>query len=330
MTPLYKAFMIFPPGWVETKNVPIDGGDDGYGAEHQREQHGALAHVDHDETAQQHGRDQRNGIGFEQIGGHARAVADIVADVVGNDGGIARIVLGNAGFDFTDQIRTDIRALGENAAAQAREYGDQRAAEGETDQRAQRRFGVARQVQHGEVIPGHPQQSQTDDQHAGDGAAAERDFEGGVDAVMGGLSGAHVRAHGDEHADVAGESGQKRADRKAAGRGPAQGQAENDEQDHADHRDGGVLTIQVGAGPGLYGGGDLLHAGIAGGLGQDPAHGRQPVENRYHTRAYRQPKRVVERHRGFSVGGIYMLLKQEKRRLIPQTWSSAAAARGRP
>ena len=51
--------------------------------------------------------------------------------------GIARIVLGNAGFHLADQVRAHVGALGENAAAQAREDRDQRAAEGEADQRAQ-------------------------------------------------------------------------------------------------------------------------------------------------------------------------------------------------
>ena len=95
-----------------------DGRDDGNGAEHQGKQHRALTHVDHDQAAEQHRGDQRDRVGFEQVGGHARAVADVVADVVGNDRRIARIILRNARLDLADQIGTDIGALGENAAAQ--------------------------------------------------------------------------------------------------------------------------------------------------------------------------------------------------------------------
>ena len=54
--------------------------------------------------------------------------------------GLRGIVLGNAGFDLADQIGADIGALGEDAAAEAREDRDQRAAEGQADQRVQRRL----------------------------------------------------------------------------------------------------------------------------------------------------------------------------------------------
>ncbi len=100
---------------------------------------------------------------------------------------------------------------------------------------------------------------------------------------MGGLSGAHIGAHGDEHADVTGEPGEDGPRGKAAGSGPAQSKSENDEEDHADDGDGAVLAIQVRPGAGLNGGGDLLHPSVAGGLRQDPADGYQSVENRYHT-----------------------------------------------
>src|SRR3546814_19825786 len=74
-------------------------------------------------------------IGFEKIGGHARAIADIVPDVVGDDGGVAWIVLGDSRLDLADQIRADISRLGEDAAAKPREDRDQRRAERERDAR---------------------------------------------------------------------------------------------------------------------------------------------------------------------------------------------------
>ena len=74
-------------------------------------------------------------IGLEQVGGHAGAVADIVADVVGDGRRVARIVLGNAGLDLADQIGADVGALGEDAAAETGEDRDQRGAEAERDQR---------------------------------------------------------------------------------------------------------------------------------------------------------------------------------------------------
>ena len=74
-------------------------------------------------------------IGLEQVGRHAGAVADIVADVVGDGRRVARIVLGNAGLDLADEVAADVGALGEDAAAETGEDRDQRGAEAERDQR---------------------------------------------------------------------------------------------------------------------------------------------------------------------------------------------------
>ena len=93
------------------------------------------------DRGEHHRRDDRHGIGLEQVGGHAGAVADIVADVVGDGGRVARIVLGNAGLDLADEVAADVGALGEDAAAETGEDRDQRGAEAERDQRVDDRRG---------------------------------------------------------------------------------------------------------------------------------------------------------------------------------------------
>ena len=80
-------------------------------------------------------------VGLEQVGGHSGAVADVVADVVSDDGRVARVILGNAGFDLADEVRPDIGGLREDAAAKSCEYRDQRATEGQADQVVDCRFG---------------------------------------------------------------------------------------------------------------------------------------------------------------------------------------------
>jgi hypothetical protein len=72
-----------------------DGGDDGGAAEDQRVGDGGRD-VRPEEVGQQHGGDGRDGVGLEEVGGHASAVADVVAHVVGDDGRVARVVLGDA------------------------------------------------------------------------------------------------------------------------------------------------------------------------------------------------------------------------------------------
>ena len=105
--------------------------DDGNAAQHQRIDDGGGAGARQEQAAEKHGGHHGDRIGFEEVGGHACAVADVVADVVGDDGGVAWVVFRNAGFDLADDVGADVGALGEDAAAESREDGDQRAAEGQ-------------------------------------------------------------------------------------------------------------------------------------------------------------------------------------------------------
>ena len=199
-------------------------------------------------------------------------------------------------FDLAHEIGADVRALGEDAAAEAREDRDQRAAEGEADQRMQRVVGVAGQPHHDAVVAGDAEQAEADDQHAGDRAAAEGDLQRGVQADARRMRGAHVRAHRDVHADVAGGAGEDRADREADRRVPVEREAEDDEQHHADDRDRRVLPVQVGAGALLDRRGDFLHACVACGLRDDPPCHENAVEHGDDAGRDREPERSLHRH----------------------------------
>ena len=80
---------------------------------------------DDDQRAEQHRRDNRDRVGLEQVGRHAGTVADVVANVIGNNTRVAWIVLGNAGFDLADKVGADVGALGEDAAAKPGKDGNQ-------------------------------------------------------------------------------------------------------------------------------------------------------------------------------------------------------------
>ena len=67
--------------------------------------------------------------GLEDVGATTGAVADVVAYQVGDDGGIARIILGNAGLDLAHQVGADIGGLGIDAAAKLGKEGDEAGAE---------------------------------------------------------------------------------------------------------------------------------------------------------------------------------------------------------
>ena len=78
--------------------------------------------------------DEGDLVGLEEVGGHAGAVADVVAHVVGDRRRVAGVVLGDARLDLADEVGADVGGLGEDAAADAQEQGDQRAAEAEADE----------------------------------------------------------------------------------------------------------------------------------------------------------------------------------------------------
>ena len=115
--------------------------------------------------------DERDLVALEQVGRHAGAVADVVADVVGDRGRVARVVLGDARLDLADEVGADVGGLGEDAAADAQEQGQQRAAEPESDQDRRRRV-LGEHDDHGRA-----EQAEADGEHPGDAAGAEGDRE---------------------------------------------------------------------------------------------------------------------------------------------------------
>ena len=215
---------------------------------------------------EQHHGDRGHGIGLEQVRSHAGAVADVVADVVRDHGRVARIVLGDAGLDLPDQVGADVCGLRVDAAAETGEDGDERAAEGQSDQVVDRR--VRRVVQPtGEhpVVPGDAEQGQTDDHHARDRARPERDVQRRLEPSTRRFGSPQVRTDRDVHSDESGARGEDRADQEADGRAPAQLVVEAEEQERHDRNggDGHVLPAQVGRGAFLDCLGDLLHALVA-------------------------------------------------------------------
>jgi hypothetical protein len=128
------------------------------------------------------------------------------------------------------------------------------------------------------VIPGHAEQTQSHYQEAGDGAAAEGHVEGSVEALMRRFRGADVGAHGDVHADETGRAGEDGTNGETDGGVDVQEDGNQRKQDHADHADGGVLSLQVGLGAFLYRSRYFPHAVITGGLGKYPLNGQSAVD----------------------------------------------------
>ena len=131
------------PSLALTANTPaieaIDADGPGGEREDEPERRVGADRVERGDAEDDRG-DEGDLVALEQVGGHAGAVADVVADVVGDRGRVARVVLGDAGLDLADEVGADVGGLGEDAAADAQEQGEQRAAEAEADE--DRRAGV--------------------------------------------------------------------------------------------------------------------------------------------------------------------------------------------
>ena len=154
-----------------------DGGEHAHAADRQRIEHDGGDEVLPGEVdrGEHHGGDHGDGVGLEEVGRHAGAVADVVAHVVGDGGGVARVVLGDAGLDLADEVAADVRTLGEDAAAEAGEDRDERAAEAERHQRVDDGAvggGVAGDADEDAVVDRDAEEGEAGDQHAGDGAGA--------------------------------------------------------------------------------------------------------------------------------------------------------------
>jgi hypothetical protein len=76
-------------------------------------------------------REDRAAVGLVEVGAHAGDVADVVADVVRDGRGVARVVLGDAGLDLADEVGADVGGLGVDAAADTGEERLRRGAHAE-------------------------------------------------------------------------------------------------------------------------------------------------------------------------------------------------------
>jgi hypothetical protein len=263
----------FLAGLCLDEDAADDGRNDREAAQHQRVDDCRLGVRLEQQRSEQHGRHDGDRVGLEQVGCHARAVAHVVAHVVGDHRRVARVIFRNAGFDLADQVRTHVGALGEDAATETREDGNQRRTEAETDQRmddlVDRRV-VCRCPLEDCIVARHPQQTHAHHQHAGDGAAAEGDIERFGNALARGFRRTHVGADRHVHADVAGSTRQHGADDEAGCRRYAEGKPQDNGEDDADDGDRPVLSVQIGLGAHLHCVGNFAHSRVAAGLRKNP------------------------------------------------------------
>ena len=155
--------LVARPGEDLVQEVAADAGQhhhDSHGEDPDEQLHlrAGVGDRQHDEGDEGHAGDA---VGLEAVGGRAHRVAGIVADAVGDDAGVAGVVL----LDLEDdlhEVRADVGDLGEDAAGDAERRGAERLPDGEADE-----AGPGQ-------VPRHPQQdAEHDDELGGDEHGAD-------------------------------------------------------------------------------------------------------------------------------------------------------------
>ena len=265
---------------------PDDAGDDARAADkqgqrHHRHEQFAQRRSEQD-RGQNHGDAYGDDIGLEEVCRHPGAIADIVADIVRDHCGIARIVLGDACFDLADEIGADVGGLGEDPAAETREDRDERGAEGEADEAVDHFVAIGGIAGRADEVPEEHrdrEQRETCHQHAGDRPCTKGEGKTLLQPALCGGSGTHVGAHRDVHPDEAGDTRKDRADDEADCRHGAQKQEHQHGDADADDTDGRVLALEIGLRAFLDCAGDFLHLFIAGTGAQYLAAGDEAVHD---------------------------------------------------
>ena len=266
-----------------------NGGEDANSGEQEGERDGLLRLAGDDGVRKlglrdgERGRgDERANVRLEEIGAHAGDVTDVVTDVVGDDGGVVRVVLVDAGLDLADQVGADVGGLGVDATGHAREERDGGGAEAEAGQALHGLGGreATRDLggQHN-VADGHAGEAEADDGEAHHGTGGEGHAKAVVQAaLLAGLlvarrrgGGLGVTVGGNHHAPPASAGGEGRAEhegqRDGARHGAGIGRIEETEEGERerDHEDAqvGVLRLEEGDGTRLDLQGELVENGHA-------------------------------------------------------------------
>ena len=106
---------------VDSENAE-NGGEDGDAADYEGVSEGSgigLAIAPEDgEVGYENTADEADGVGFKDIGSHPSAIADVIADVICNGGGVTRVIFFELGFEFANEVCADIGGFGVDASAQ--------------------------------------------------------------------------------------------------------------------------------------------------------------------------------------------------------------------
>ena len=234
-----------------------EGGDNGSknaaGCDNEGEDN-TVGGVGNSDSTEGHCGDDSTDIALKQVSTHTGDIADIVADIVSDNSGVTRVILGDACLDLTDEVSTDIGCLGVDTAADTGKQSDR----GSTEREAEEDI----QIVENQVQNACAEKAEADNAHTHDRAAGEGNRQSLVHAAFtGSVCGADICLGGDIHADVAGENGECCAAQEANSGDPAvKAEAYCDEQNSNKDSKDPILGKEESASAITDCGGYFLHA----------------------------------------------------------------------
>ena len=231
-----------------------NGSGDSYGGDQQGIEGPGTREGAVDQNAEGQRRDQRTHIALEEVSAHAGHVAYVIANVIRDDGGIAGVVLRDAGFHLADQVGADVSGLGIDTAADTGKQRDGGGAERETE----KNIIVAGQ----NVDQAAAEKTEADHAHAHDRTAREGDGERLIHARFhGGVGRADIGPGGDLHPEEPGQDGTESAEQEAERGSPVNKEADQNKQNRDKNRENSVFGHEKRVRAFRDRGSDLLHPG---------------------------------------------------------------------
>ena len=196
-------------------------------------------------------------IAFKKVRAHAGHVAHVIAHVVGNNGGVAGVVLRNARFNLTNKVCAYVGSLGVYAAAHAGKQSNARCAKGE----ARKHIAIfGYNIKYACADKAKANNAHAHYRAAGEGNAQRLVYAAGTRRV----SGTHVRAGGDLHAEVTGQHAEQRAHKERNRCGYAAKAKPYSRENYRDEYEQQlVFALKECVRAFAYGVGNFGHAGLA-------------------------------------------------------------------
>ena len=222
-------------------------------------------------SAQRRRGEDRTAVALVKVGAHAGHVAHVVAHVVGDGRGVARVVLRNPRLDLTHQVGTHVGRLGIDTAADAGEERLRRGAHAEGqhrrgDDHELLRPGDLDEMVQNDVPERNVEQAEAHDHQSHHRTAAEGDLQAAVQRLPRGIGRTGRSVGRGLHAEVARKPREKAAGDEGEGNpavlhpGAISQPGEKQRQRRKDDADDLVLLAQVGHGALAHVRGDLAHA----------------------------------------------------------------------